>query len=94
LLHSRRSLHCDCRQRKSKTGLLRIRVSCLRNKRYFVAIKMGRGPFSSQPSGPEPVGCFSIRRPPISINLSKASAGECILSRRDSMIVARHEVPG
>src|SRR5271165_2560742 len=31
---------------------------------------------------------------PISVNLSKASAGECISSRRDSMIVARHEVPG
>ena len=28
------------------------------------------------------------------LDLSKASAVECILSRRDSMIVARHEVPG
>jgi hypothetical protein len=28
------------------------------------------------------------------LELSKASAVECILSRRDSMIVARHEVPG
>ena len=28
---------------------------------------------------------------PISVNLSRASAGECILSRRDSMIVARYE---
>jgi hypothetical protein len=27
------------------------------------------------------------------LDLSKASAVECILSRRDSMIVARHEVP-
>jgi hypothetical protein len=31
---------------------------------------------------------------PISANLIKASTGECILSQRDSMIVARHEVPG
>src|SRR3984957_13649467 len=28
------------------------------------------------------------------LDFSKASAVECILSRRDSMIVARHEVPG
>ena len=28
------------------------------------------------------------------LDLSKASAVECILSRRDSMIVATHEVPG
>ena len=28
------------------------------------------------------------------LDLSKASAVECILSRRDSMIVARHDVPG
>ena len=28
------------------------------------------------------------------LDLSKASAVECILSRRDSIIVARHEVPG
>jgi serine/threonine protein kinase len=31
---------------------------------------------------------------PLSANLSKASAVECILSRRDSTIVARHGVPG
>src|SRR5271166_887359 len=31
---------------------------------------------------------------PISVDLSKASADECILSRRDSVIVARYEVPG
>jgi hypothetical protein len=31
---------------------------------------------------------------PINAILSKASAVECILSRRDSAIVARHEVPG
>jgi hypothetical protein len=30
----------------------------------------------------------------ISANLIKASAGDCILSRRDSIIVARHEVLG
>ena len=28
-------------------------------------------------------------RAPISVNLSRASAGECILSRRDSMIVSQ-----
>ena len=33
-------------------------------------------------------------RAPIRVNLSRASAGECILSRRDRMIVARYEVPG
>jgi hypothetical protein len=31
---------------------------------------------------------------PKSADLSKASAVECILSRRDRLIVARHEVPG
>ena len=31
---------------------------------------------------------------PISANLSNASAVDCTLSRRDSTIVARHEVPG
>jgi hypothetical protein len=30
---------------------------------------------------------------PMSADLSKASAVECILSRRDSLIVARHEYP-
>jgi hypothetical protein len=37
---------------------------------------------------------FSAWFQPINANLSKASAVECILSRRDSTIVARHEVPG
>ena len=37
---------------------------------------------------------FSPGFQPINANLSKASAVECILSRRDSPIVARHEVPG
>jgi hypothetical protein len=31
---------------------------------------------------------------PMSADLSKAETVQCILSRRDSMIVARHEVPG
>ena len=31
---------------------------------------------------------------PVGVKLSKASAVECVLSRRDSTIVARHEVPG
>src|ERR1700741_1912358 len=26
------------------------------------------GPFSTQPSGPRPVGCFSVRRPPDSLD--------------------------
>ena len=30
----------------------------------------------------------------MSVSLSKASGDECILSRRDSLIVARYEVPG
>jgi hypothetical protein len=37
---------------------------------------------------------FSPGFQPINANLSKASAVECILSRRDSTIVARHFVPG
>jgi hypothetical protein len=37
---------------------------------------------------------FSPGFEPVNANLSKASALECLLSRRDSTIVARHEVPG
>ena len=53
-----------------------------------------------QPTGPGPEGCdengpAAVRRPPISINLMRGpSMGELLLSRRDRLIVARHEVPG
>ena len=44
--------------------------------------------------GPGGAEEFSPRFQPINANLGKASEVECILSRRDSTIVARHEVPG
>jgi len=49
------------------------------------------GIFSPETEGHEK---FSPEFQPINANLSKASAVECLLSRRDSTIVARHGVHG
>ena len=55
-----------------------------------------RGGHASEVSASKPKGPYESAKGfnHISANLSKASAGDCILSRRDTLIVARHEVPG